>query len=110
MCRFHSMLGIDHHLARNENSGIRGGRAVRAFPRDVPPSLQVATLQRLDAGAMYFWMKDLTQEFLKLSIIYSSLEILDKARLGPLPSPWPFACRLCDSMRGAEYPENSVSI
>ena len=39
---------------------------------------QVATLQRLDAGAMYFWMKDLTQEFLKLSIIYSSVEILDK--------------------------------
>lgn len=40
--------------------------------------VQVATLQRLDAGAMYFWMKDLTQELLKLSIIYSSVEIFDK--------------------------------
>jgi len=38
----------------------------------------VAALRRLDAGALYFWIKDLTQEFLKLSIIYSSVEIFDK--------------------------------
>ena len=38
----------------------------------------VALLWRLNAGAMYFWIKDLTQEFLKLSIIYSSVEIFDK--------------------------------
>lgn len=49
---------------------------------------QVASLQRLDAGAMYFWMKDLTQEFLKLSIIYSSVEILDKVPCNtPVPHP-----------------------
>ena len=53
---------------------------MHASPHDTPPPPQVATLQRLDAGAMYFWMKDLTQEFLKLSIIYSSVEILDKVR------------------------------
>jgi len=41
-------------------------------------TLACGALWRLDAGAMYFWLKDLTQEFLKLSIIYSSLEILDK--------------------------------
>ena len=40
----------------------------------------VAALRRLDAGALYFWIKDLTQEFLKLSIIYSSVEIFDKVR------------------------------
>lgn len=40
----------------------------------------VALLRRLNAGAMYFWIKDLTQEFLKLSIIYSSVEIFDKVR------------------------------
>ena len=40
----------------------------------------VGALRRLDAGALYFWIKDLTQEFLKLSIIYSSVEIFDKAR------------------------------
>lgn len=50
----------------------------------------MAALQRLDAGAMYFWMRDLTQEFLKLSIIYSSVEIFDKARLRLVPcSPRP---------------------
>lgn len=38
----------------------------------------VGLLWRLNAGAMYFWIKDLTQEFLKLSIIYSSVEIFDK--------------------------------
>lgn len=42
--------------------------------------VQCGALWCVDAGAMYFWLKDLTQEFLKLSIIYSSLEILDKAR------------------------------
>ena len=45
----------------------------------------VAALRRLDAGALYFWIKDLTQEFLKLSIIYSSVEIFDKARRSCLP-------------------------
>lgn len=41
----------------------------------------VALLRRLNAGAMYFWIKDLTHEFLKLSIIYSSVEIMDKVTL-----------------------------
>lgn len=58
--------------------------------------LQVATLQRLDAGAMYFWMKDLTQEFLKLSIIYSSVEIFDKAR----------CCSSAIAWRPAHAPDN----
>ena len=34
----------------------------------------------LPAGAVYFWMKDLTQEFLKLHVIYAAVEIFDKAR------------------------------
>jgi len=41
----------------------------------------VALLRRLNAGAMYFWIKDLTHEFLKLSIIYSSVEIMEKVTL-----------------------------
>ena len=36
------------------------------------------TLYSLDAGAIYFWMKDLTQEFLKLQVIYTAVEIFDK--------------------------------
>ena len=37
-------------------------------------------LNSLDAGAIYFWMKDLTQEFLKLQVIYTAVEIFDKVR------------------------------
>ena len=29
-------------------------------------------------GALYFWMKDMTQEFLKLHVIYTAVDILDK--------------------------------
>lgn len=57
---------------------------------------QCGALWRLDAGAMYFWLKDLTQEFLKLSIIYSSLEILDKVcRTSNNPSPGQQFVRAC---------------
>lgn len=35
-------------------------------------------LNSLDAGAIYFWMKDMTQEFLKLQVIYTAVEIFDK--------------------------------
>ena len=35
-------------------------------------------LNSLDAGAIYFWIKDLTQEFLKLQVIYTAVEIFDK--------------------------------
>jgi Eukaryotic membrane protein family len=78
MCPSESTLGTDHDLALLEPVATQHEQSGRAFPHDTSPFLQVATLQRLDAGAMYFWMKDLTQEFLKLSIIYSSVEILDK--------------------------------
>ena len=37
-------------------------------------------LRSLDAGAIYFWMKDLTQEFLKLQVIYTAVEMFDKVR------------------------------
>lgn len=35
-------------------------------------------LRSLDAGSLYFWMKDLTQEFLKLQVIYTAVEMFDK--------------------------------
>ena len=35
-------------------------------------------LHFVNAGALYFWMKDLTQEFLKLHVIATAVEILDK--------------------------------
>ena len=35
-------------------------------------------LRSLDAGSLYFWMKDLTQEFLKLQVIYTAIEMFDK--------------------------------
>ena len=40
--------------------------------------LSVAFLWTLNAGAIYFWMKDLNQEWLKLQVIYTAVEIFDK--------------------------------
>ena len=37
-------------------------------------------LRQLNAGAIYFWIKDLTQEFLKLQVIYTAVEMFDKVR------------------------------
>ena len=42
------------------------------------------------AGTLYFWMKDLTQEFLKLHVIATAVEILDKvpsSSAAVLPDP-----------------------
>ncbi|GAB4821944.1 hypothetical protein N2152v2_008990 [Parachlorella kessleri] len=38
----------------------------------------VLFLWHLNAGTLYFWMKDLTQEFLKLSVLFTALELSDK--------------------------------
>ena len=38
----------------------------------------VLFLRHLNAGAIYFWIKDLTQEFLKLQVIYTAVELFDK--------------------------------
>lgn len=46
-----------------------------------------AVLRRLPAGAIYFWLKDLTQEFLKLHVVHSAVEIFDKARPAPRGRP-----------------------
>lgn len=37
-----------------------------------------AALCAVPCGALYFWMKDLTQEFLKLHVIYTAIEIGDR--------------------------------
>ena len=38
----------------------------------------VLFLRHLNAGAIYFWIKDLIQEFLKLQVIYTAVELFDK--------------------------------
>jgi hypothetical protein len=38
----------------------------------------VLFLKHLNAGAIYFWIKDLTQEFLKLQVIYTAVEMFEK--------------------------------
>jgi len=50
-----------------------------------------AVLRRLPAGAIYFWLKDLTQEFLKLHVVHSAVEIFDKARPAAARRPGPQA-------------------
>lgn len=43
----------------------------------------VLFLRHLNAGAIYFWIKDLTQEFLKLQVIYTAVELFDKVFFFP---------------------------
>ena len=38
-------------------------------------------LRLLPAGTIYFWLKDLTQEFLKLHVVHSAVEIFDKVTM-----------------------------
>lgn len=46
----------------------------------------VLFLRHLNAGAIYFWIKDLTQEFLKLQVIYTAVELFDKVHFLQHPS------------------------
>lgn len=46
----------------------------------------VLFLKHLNAGAIYFWIKDLTQEFLKLQVIYTAVEMFDKVGSSPDPA------------------------
>lgn len=50
----------------------------------------VLFLRHLNAGAIYFWIKDLTQEFLKLQVIYTAVELFDK-----VSSPYHCGCFDC---------------
>jgi hypothetical protein len=38
----------------------------------------VAVLSRIRPGVLYYWMKDITSEFLKIQVLFTALEILDK--------------------------------
>ena len=40
--------------------------------------VMVLFLWHIQAGAIYFWVKELTQEFLKLSVLHTALELGDK--------------------------------
>ena len=41
-------------------------------------AIAVTFLWRLKAGTIYYWVKDMTQEFLKLSLLHTALELSDK--------------------------------
>jgi hypothetical protein len=49
-------------------------------------------LRLLPAGTIYFWLKDLTQEFLKLHVVHSAVEIFDKVSGALLPLPRVLSC------------------
>eukprot|EP00878_Enallax_costatus_P033306 GHUV01036719.1.p1 GENE.GHUV01036719.1~~GHUV01036719.1.p1 ORF type:complete len:123 (+),score=33.20 GHUV01036719.1:290-658(+) len=38
----------------------------------------VGVLSQIKPGVIYYWMKDITSEFLKIQVIFTALEILDK--------------------------------
>lgn len=51
-------------------------------------------LRLLPAGTIYFWLKDLTQEFLKLHVVHSAVEIFDKVRFAKTACPVVLWCVL----------------
>ena len=53
----------------------------------------VLFLRHLNAGAIYFWIKDLTQEFLKLQVIYTAVELFDKVIFRVSPVTLHSSCR-----------------
>jgi hypothetical protein len=38
----------------------------------------VVVLNHIKPGVLYYWMKDITSEFLKIQVLFTALEILDK--------------------------------
>jgi hypothetical protein len=40
----------------------------------------VVVLNHIKPGVLYYWMKDITSEFLKIQVLFTALEILDKVR------------------------------
>lgn len=42
----------------------------------------VVVLSHIKPGVLYYWMKDITSEFLKIQVLFTALEILDKVRAG----------------------------
>ena len=63
--------------ARGRTAGMKGQQLCDAICICIFASA-VFFLRLVNAGALYFWMKDLTQEFLKLHVIATAVEILDK--------------------------------
>ncbi len=70
----------------NKNGGLQGDQlfdllCVLIF------AATVSFLRLLPAGTIYFWLKDLTQEFLKLHVVHSAVEIFDKVSGDNFPLP-----------------------
>ena len=70
----------------NRNGGLQGDQlfdllCVLIF------AATLSFLRLLPAGTIYFWLKDLTQEFLKLHVVHSAVEIFDKVNSALLPLP-----------------------
>ena len=73
-----------------DGGGVERGQEVKASPTSNPGALlydllcllifatAALTCCAVPVGALYFWMKDMTQEFLKLHVIYTAVDILDK--------------------------------
>lgn len=73
---------------------LRAVNALRALSACVKPTpkhvfdlamvtvwgLACYALVHVQAGAIYFWMKDITPEFLKIHALYGALDIFEKVR------------------------------
>ena len=71
-------VGILSHKSGQPSRRLRGDQIFDLISI-VIFSVLVLFLWNIKAGAIYFWVKELTQEFLKLSVLHTALELSDKA-------------------------------
>ena len=93
-----ALYGLSTPGGRGSNPGLQGQQLVDAICVFIFISA-VFFLRLVNAGALYFWMKDLTQEFLKLHVIATAVEILDKVA----PATWLAARCACLAVAGNSH-------
>jgi hypothetical protein len=57
----------------------------------------LCVLSQIKPGVLYYWMKDITSEFLKIQVLFTALEILDKV------SPH---CRSVEAFTAGKWPDS----
>ncbi|KAL6768339.1 hypothetical protein ACKKBF_B38750 [Auxenochlorella protothecoides x Auxenochlorella symbiontica] len=99
--RRHRGAGVAPLGAGSQGLGVRPSKSKQAPHGDKPPQAphrpqpltgpqlydllllgmfgcMMAFITSLNVGSIYYWLKDLTHEFLKLSVLYTALELSDK--------------------------------
>lgn len=67
--------------AGSRSRGVPSGAQLYDFLCVLLLLAAAGVLSLIKPGVIYYWMKDITSEFLKIQVIFTALEILDKVRL-----------------------------